>query len=141
MGPLPSDDEIARWIAANGVTRCPTAYAEVTSAEISAEDRQQHVARGIDPVGDAWRKSWTRPTSLNQRRVKILEERIASAVSRPKRGRNRIEFTPEMDATIIRMWTSGKPVRGEIERAMSEMVIYRRMDELGIARRRARRTG
>jgi len=50
-----SDEElVARWLAEHEVTRCPAAYGVESTAEISAEDRAAHAARGLDPTGDGW---------------------------------------------------------------------------------------
>jgi len=50
------DDElVAEYLKTNTVTRCPTAMLLETTATISDEDRDAHIARGLDPVGDAWR--------------------------------------------------------------------------------------
>lgn len=50
------DDELIReFIAKRGVTRCPTAFAEESSATPHPADAAAHAARGLDPVGDAWR--------------------------------------------------------------------------------------
>ncbi len=48
--------DVEEFIAEHGVTRCPTAYLNPSTAKISAEDAAAHEARGIDPVGDMWRK-------------------------------------------------------------------------------------
>ena len=53
---LTDDDLIARYLKERGVTRCPAAYAVESAASISEDDRLAHAARGLDPVGDAWRK-------------------------------------------------------------------------------------
>ena len=52
-----SDQElIDRFIRERGVTRCPIAFTAATTATPSLPDVEQHQARGIDPVGDAYRK-------------------------------------------------------------------------------------
>jgi hypothetical protein len=55
--------EIARFIAERGVTKCPTAVAAPTTASLSEADVRAHVERGLDPLGDIWRKKkrggWT----------------------------------------------------------------------------------
>jgi len=51
-----TDDElIARHIAELGVTKCPTTFAAPTSAAVHPDDAAANRARGIDPVGDAWK--------------------------------------------------------------------------------------
>jgi hypothetical protein len=36
--------------------RVPAAVAAPTTASVSADDANTHKARGLDPVGDVWRK-------------------------------------------------------------------------------------
>lgn len=50
------DDLIAQFIRERGVTQCPTAICAPTTVSVSPADASAHAARGIDPVGDAWRK-------------------------------------------------------------------------------------
>jgi hypothetical protein len=48
---------IARFIAEHGVTHCPPAIATITQGVIpDPETRAAHAARGLYPLGDAWRK-------------------------------------------------------------------------------------
>ncbi len=47
---------IKRFIRTHGVTLCPAAVAAPTSATLSATDVDTHRERGLDPVGDIWRK-------------------------------------------------------------------------------------
>lgn len=51
------EDQVARFIAAHGVTHCPAGVAAPTTAIISPEDAAAHAARGIDPMGGVFRKS------------------------------------------------------------------------------------
>lgn len=55
---MPTERElIEEYIRKNGVTTCPAAIvAETEHATLSAEDRAIHRARGIDPMGDLYRK-------------------------------------------------------------------------------------
>lgn len=54
----PSERElIERHIAERGITKCPAAIVAPTTGDIGSQDRAAHEARGLDPVGDAWRRA------------------------------------------------------------------------------------
>ena len=52
-------EQIAAFIRDRGITRLPAGVAAPTSARIPPEAAAFHAARGLDPIGDAWRAKKT----------------------------------------------------------------------------------
>lgn len=54
--PMTDRELIERFIATHGVTRCPAAFVADTHVMLSDADVAAHRRRGVDPMGDIWRK-------------------------------------------------------------------------------------
>lgn len=58
LGPVPDQAAVDAWVASHEVTSCPAAICAPSTAELSEADAAAHAARGLDPVGEAWRAKY-----------------------------------------------------------------------------------
>jgi hypothetical protein len=69
---MTDEEQIATWIRAHGVTRLPPAICAETTGRLPDEAVAWHRSRGVDPVGEGWRKRVNHGWAVYWKRKRLL---------------------------------------------------------------------